>query len=222
MKKIIVMLALLSASIHYSQIGIGNDPGPRGIASPAMASIAKYSDMPVSLASGTPEIGIPLLTIPLADKGINYPLSLNYNLENLSKSKTAGDVGAGWTFFGTGVIFKKIIDGLDECFDRPDLEGHVNNNFDDLYYYNFPGGSGKFRIKRDVVNNTFSLINLTPDHLKIEYTRDNTNLSTFKANGFTITSDNGYKYFFNEFDSGYYQCRSYAGDLPFLYKPAYF
>ncbi|UCA59041.1 hypothetical protein KB553_07840 [Chryseobacterium rhizoplanae] len=222
MKKIIVMLALLSASIHYSQIGIGNDPGPRGIASPAMASIAKYSDMPVSLASGTPEIGIPLLTIPLADKGINYPLSLSYNLENLSKSKTTGDVGAGWTFFGTGVIFKKIIDGLDECFDRPDLEGHVNNNFDDLYYYNFPGGSGRFRIKRDVVSNTFSLINLTPDHLKIEYTRDNTNLATFKADGFTITSDDGYKYLFNEFDYGRHRCRAYINDPLFSYKPAYF
>ncbi|AZA89439.1 RHS Repeat [Chryseobacterium nakagawai] len=218
MKKYMVTLALLAASMHYSQIGIGNDGGNRPIASPAMASMAKYSDMPVSLASGLPEIGLPLLNVPLVDKGIQYPLSLSYHSDN----QIVSDVASGWSFFGTGVIYKKIIDKLDECFDRPDLEGHVNNEFDDLYYYNFPGGSGKFRIKRDVANNTFSLINLTPDHLKIEYTRDNTNLSTFKADGFTITTDNGYKYFFNEFDKGYYKCRSYAGDLPFSYKPAYF
>lgn len=111
---------------------------------------------------------------------------------------------------------------MDECFDRPALEGHYNNEFDDLYYYNFPGGSGKFRIKRDVVNNTFSLINLTPDHLKIEYTRDNTNLSTFKADGFTITADNGYKYIFNEFDYGKYQCQNYYENMLLSYKPAYF
>ncbi|WP_294326629.1 hypothetical protein [uncultured Chryseobacterium sp.] len=218
MKKYMVTLALLAASMHYSQIGIGNDGGSRSIASPAMASMAKYSDMPVSLASGLPEIGLPLLNIPLADKGIQYPLSLSYHPEN----ETVSDVAAGWSFFGTGVIYKKIIDDLDECYDKPHLEGHINNEFDDLYYYSFPGGFGKFRIKRDIVNNTFTLINLTPDHLKIEYTRDNTNLATFKADGFTITADNGYKYFFNEFDKGYYKCRSYAGDVPFPYKPAYF
>lgn len=218
MKKYMVTLALLAASMHYSQTGIGNDGGSRSIASPAMASMAKYSDMPVSLASGLPEIGLPLLNVPLADKGIQYPLSLSYHPEN----EVVSDVAAGWSFFGTGVIYKKIIDGLDECFDRPFWEGHYNNEFDDLYYYNFPGGSGKFRIKRDVVNNTFSLINLTPDHLKIEYTRDNTNLSTFKADGFTITADNGYKYIFNEFDYGKYTCQNYYADMLLPYKPAYF
>ena len=213
-----VTLALLAASMHYSQIGIGNDGGNRPIASPAMASMAKYSDMPVSLASGLPEIGLPLLNVPLVDKGIQYPLNLSYHPEN----QTVSDVASGWSFFGTGVIYKKIIDKLDECFDRPDLEGHVNNEFDDLYYYNFPGGSGKFRIKRDIVNNTFTLINLTPDHLKIEYTRDNTNLATFKADGFTMTADNGYKYFFNEFDYTQYRCGTYINDPTSTYKPAYF
>lgn len=66
MKKYTVTLALLAASMHYSQTGIGNDSGSRSIASPAMASMAKYSDMPISLASGLPEIGLPLLNIPLA------------------------------------------------------------------------------------------------------------------------------------------------------------
>lgn len=218
MKKYMVTLALLAASMHYSQTGIGNGGGNRPIASPAMASMAKYSDMPVSLASGLPEIGIPLLNVPLADKGFQYPLSLSYHPEN----ETVSDVASGWSFFGTGVIYKKIIDQLDECYDMPVWEGHYNNEFDDLYYYNFPGGSGKFRIKRDVVNNTFSLINLTPDHLKIEYTRDNTNLSTFKADGFTITADNGYKYIFNEFDYGKYKCQNYYEDMLLSYKPAYF
>ncbi|MGE8555707.1 MAG: hypothetical protein ACN6OB_17450 [Chryseobacterium jejuense] len=218
MKKYMVTLALLVASMYYSQTGIGNGGGNRPIASPAMASMAKYSDMPVSLASGLPEIGIPLLNVPLIDKGFQYPLSLSYHSEN----QTVGDVAAGWSFFGTGVIYKKIIDQLDECYDMPVWEGHYNNEFDDLYYYNFPGGSGKFRIKRDVANNTFSLINLTPDHLKIEYTRDNTNLSTFKADGFTITADNGYKYFFNEFDNGKYKCQNYFDDGMLSYKPAYF
>ncbi|UCA59354.1 hypothetical protein KB553_20390 [Chryseobacterium rhizoplanae] len=218
MKKYMVTLALLAASMHYSQTGIGNDGGSRSIASPAMASMAKYSDMPVSLASGLTEIGIPLLNVPLADKGIQYPLSLSYHPEN----EMVSDVAAGWSFFGTGVIYKKIIDDLDECFDMPFWSNHYNNEFDDLYYYNFPGGSGKFRIKRDVVNNTFSLINLTPDHLKIEYTRDNTNLSTFKADGFTITADNGYKYIFNEFDYGKYKCQNYYEDMLLSYKPAYF
>ncbi|KPH13811.1 hypothetical protein AMQ68_09755 [Chryseobacterium sp. ERMR1:04] len=184
--------------------------------------MSTYSDIPVSLASGLPEINIPLLSVPMADKAIGYPLSISYNLNNLIESETAGDVGAGWSFFGTGVIYKKIVDGLDECYDMPSWPTHYNNEFDDVYYYNFPGASGKFRIKRDVTNNTFSLINLTPDHTKIEYLRDNTNTSTFKANSFSITTDNGYKYIFNEFDYGQYGCSNYYEGSSLGFKSAYF
>lgn len=224
MKEKILILSLLSASInnYYSQQGIGGGMVTTPIASPSMSSMSTYSDIPVSLASGLPEINIPLLSVPIVDKAIGYPLSISYNLNNLIESETAGDVGAGWSFFGTGVIYKKIVDGLDECYDMPSWPNHYNNEFDDIYYYNFPGASGKFRIKRDVINNTFSLINLTPDHTKIEYIRDNTNTSTFKVESFSITTDNGYKYIFNEFDYGQYGCRNYYEDMTLMFKSAYF
>ncbi|MFP3548323.1 hypothetical protein SB748_33615, partial [Rhizobium sp. SIMBA_035] len=86
--------------------------------------------------------------------------------------------------------YKKIIMGLDECYDNAGAVFFQKNEFDDLYYYNLPGLSGKFRIKRDVTNNTFSLINLMPNNAKIEYARDS-NTATFKADAFTITADNG-------------------------------
>lgn len=225
MKKHLLMWAvfLLAANHYYSQLGIGNGGMVTSpIASPSMSSMSTYSDIPVSLASGLPEINIPLLNVPLADKGVGYPLSLSYNLNNLIESETAADVGAGWSFFGTGVIYKKIIDGLDECYDMPSWPSHFNNEFDDVYYYNFPGASGKFRIKRDVINNTFSLINLTPDHSKIEYIRDNTNTATFKALSFSITTDNGYKYVFNEFDYGGFNCSNYYDDIILRFRSAYF
>ncbi|MFP3675081.1 hypothetical protein SB724_19900, partial [Bacillus sp. SIMBA_031] len=82
------------------------------------------------------------------------------------------------------------------------------------------GLSGKFRIKRDVTNNTFSLINLMPNNAKIEYARDS-NTATFKADAFTITADNGYKYFFDKADTAKYDC----GELIIggnYYKPSYY
>ncbi|MGC5742984.1 hypothetical protein [Chryseobacterium sp. NFX27] len=219
MKKYLLMWAvlLISADNYYSQLGIGNGGMVTSpIASPSMSSMSTYSDIPVSLASGLPEINIPLLNVPLTDKGIGYPFNLSYNLNNLLESETAGDVGAGWSFFGTSVIYKKIVDEVDECYFN-----NSSNEYNDIYYYNFPGASGKFRIKRDVTNNTFSLINLTPDHSKIEYIRDNTDTNTFRAESFSITTDNGYKYIFNEFDYSRTTC-GYTDGATYRFKSAYF
>ncbi|WP_292010595.1 hypothetical protein [Chryseobacterium sp.] len=221
-KNIIILvsqiLCMLGTQNGFAQLSIG-DVVTTPIASPSMASLSSYSDVPVSIASGMPEVSIPLLNIPLS-KGITYPISLSYNIKNYEEEQRISDVGAGWSFFGTGVIYKKIIGDLDECYDRTSLPGHITNEFDDVYYYNLPGASGKFRIKRDVSNNTFTLINLSPNHAKIEYTRDS-NTVTFKASDFTVTTDNGYKYTFSEFDYGQFACPNYE-IMPFSFKSAYF
>lgn len=201
----------------YAQIGVG-DVVTTSVASPSMAAMSSFSDVPVSLSTGYPNIDIPLLNAPVSG-GLNWPLSLSYNVRGVENLDTASDVGNGWSFFGAGVIFKKVIDYLDECYDNASATSYKKNEFDDLYYYNLPGLSGKFKIKRDTINNTFQLLNLTPNNAKIEYVR-NSNTATFKADSFTITSDNGYKYIFDRTDLGKYDC----GDLwsGKEYKTAYY
>ncbi|MDV7697653.1 RHS repeat protein [Chryseobacterium soli] len=217
----IMMLCLffiLGMQKGYAQAGVG-DMVTTPIASPSMAAMSQYSDVSVSLSSGLPDIGISLLSAPISDGGVSWPLSLSYNARTPQGDEVTSDVGNGWSFFGAGVIYKKVINYLDECYDNTALTSYEKNEFDDLYYYNLPGLSGKFRIKRDVVNNTFSLINLTPNHAKIEYVR-NSNTATFKADSFTITADNGYKYLFDKTDIAKYNC----GDLiqGKEYKTAYY
>lgn len=218
--KFILLLFLLSiAEKDYAQIGVG-EAVTTPIASPSMTAMSTYTDVPMSIATGNPEIGLPLFSAPLYG-GINWPLHLSYNVRNIRDfDTTTSDVGNGWSFFGAGVIYKKTIFELDECYDNTGAVYYKNNEFDDVYYYNIPDLSGKFRIKRDTVTNTFQLINLTPNNAKIEYVR-NSNTVTFKADSFSITSDTGYKYIFDVTDMGRYPCSDYLL-VGTEYKPSYY
>lgn len=214
---LILLFLVMVTGKGYAQIGVG-DVVTTPVASPSMAAMSQYTDVPMSLSTGYPEIGVPLFNAPVSG-GINWPMSLSYNIRGVDNQETASDVGNGWSFFGAGVIYKKVINYLDECYDNSGATSYKKNEFDDLYYYNIPGLSGKFRIKRDTINNTFQLLNLTPNHTRIEYVR-NSNTATFKADSFTVTSDNGYKYIFDKADLGKYDC----GDLwtGKEYKTAYY
>lgn len=221
--KYIKILTLLFFTIFgmqkgYAQLAAG-DVVTTPVASPSMAAMSQLSDVSVSLSTGLPDIGVSLLSAPVSDGGISWPMSLSYNVRSVQEAEAASDVGNGWSFFGAGMIYKKIINYLDECYDNTTLASYKKNEFDDLYYYNLPGISGKFRVKRDTINNTFSLMNLTPNHAKIEYVR-NANTATFKADSFSITADNGYQYLFTTTDIGKYDC----GDLwqGKEYKTAYY
>ncbi len=212
-------LFLLGLQEGYAQSSVGAT-GNNTIPSPSIASLSRYSDVPINEATGIPNINIPLLNVPMSDNTLTYPISLGYNIQNYENAERISDVGYGWSLIGTSVIYKKAIDGLDECYNNSSLPGHYNNEFNDIYYYSAPGISGKFRIKRDVVANTFSLVNLSPNNVKIEFVR-NSNTTTFIAENFTITADNGYKYYFQEYDYSQYICDNIDLYAP-TFKSAYY
>lgn len=219
-KEYLLFLLLFCAGNMYSQQSLG-EGSTAPIASPSMASMSRFTDNPVNQVTGQPNINIPVIEIPIQDKNIKNVFNLSYNPVYVWDSNfSASDVGAGWSLFGGSVIYKKIVEELDERYDDISRPEYQKNAFDDFYYYNLPGISGKFQIKRDVVNNTFSLVNMTPNNLKFEYQR-NTNTATLKVENFTITDGKGYKYIFDDFD---YEMR-YDEDF-FIprkgYKSAYF
>ena len=217
--KVLGLVPVFLGALVYGQAGVG-EAVTTPIASPSMAAMSQYSDVPISLATGLPDIGISLSDAPTSG-GVKWPLGLSYNARRTDNTEElASDVGRGWSFFGAGVVYKKIVMGLDECYDNAGAMYYQKNEFDDLYYYNLPGLSGKFRIKRDIATNTFTLVNLVPNGAKIEYVRDS-NTSTFKADSFTITADNGYKYFFDKPDLGRYDC-GIDNLIIMEYKPAYY
>ncbi|MGD1319269.1 hypothetical protein [Chryseobacterium sp. 2R14A] len=165
---------------------------------PSVSSLAAYSNAPVSYASGIPDISFPLLSLPSNNKNIALNLNLSYNPLNVSPLEAASDIGTGWSLFMGGVISRKIVGELDEKFDDSSVHYYKKNDFDDIYYYNLPGLSGKFKIVRNITANTFSVANMSSNLVKIEYTRESNN-ATLILNSFTITDTKGIKYIFNDY-----------------------
>ncbi|WP_277115250.1 hypothetical protein [Chryseobacterium sp.] len=165
---------------------------------PSVSSLASYNNVPQTNATGLPDIVYPLLELPSRNKNISLGVSLSYSILNVEKDQPASDIGAGWSLFGGGVISRKINGSYDETNDNITRNDYEKNEFDDIYYYNAPGISGKFRFIRDITNNTFQLVNLSSNRDKIEYTRTS-NTATLILNSFTITDAKGNKYYFNDY-----------------------
>ncbi|MFZ4931106.1 hypothetical protein [Chryseobacterium sp. Mn2064] len=186
---------------------------------PSVSSLASYNNLPQSNATGIPEISIPLLQLPSNSKDIQLGVSLSYNLLNIKSDEPASDIGTGWSLFSGGVISRSIVGELDERNYDVTLNGYERNEFDDIYYYNIPGASGKFRFVRNTTNNTFQLINLSANKVKIEYTRTS-NTVTLILNSFTITDAKGNKFFFNDYSLANLNGELYGGSNE--YRSAFF
>ena len=163
---------------------------------PSVSSLATYTSTPVSNATGIPDISFPLLGLPSHNNGMNLNVGLSYNPMNVSQYEPASQTGTGWSLFAGGVISRSIINDIDELYDNPSNQEYFKNDFDDIYYYSIPGISGKFKFVRNLNTNTFELVNLTANKIKIDFTRTG-NTSTLILNSFTITDEKGMKYLFN-------------------------
>nr|WP_315031167.1 hypothetical protein [uncultured Chryseobacterium sp.] len=222
MKNLVLLLAIIAGVVpitisgqQTSDINFGDLPRPV----PSVSSLVSYTEAPVSLATGVPDIKLPLFGLSSNDKNIATNLSLQYHPLNMNSSEPGSEVGIGWSMFAGGTISREVVDELDERYDDASWQFYKKNQFNDIYYYNLAGLSGKFKIERNTDNNTFQIINLTPNNIKIEYTR-NSNTATLIVNSFTITDDNGYQYIFND----YSQSRSYTHPLTSgtLFKSAFY
>lgn len=181
-----------------ADINFGNNPTPV----PSVSSLASYNSVPQTNATGQPGISYPLLNLPSRNKNISLAVSLAYNVLNTERDEPASDIGTGWSLFAGGVISRNIVDFIDEYYDDGTDSKYKKNEFNDIYYYNAPGISGKFRFIRNIATNTFELVNLSANKVKIEYTR-NSNTATLILNSFTITDTKGNKFYFNDYSRGW-------------------
>jgi len=212
----LILLGSLSASYNAQDINFGDFSKPV----PSVSSLAAYTNTAVSYATGIPDISIPLLNLPCNNKNINLSLNLSYNPMNVAPGEAASDVGTGWSLFMGGVISRKIVGEIDEKNADASVPYYNKNAFDDIYYYNLPGISGKFKFVRNIAANTFSIVNLSSNQINIEYTRDS-NTATLILNSFTITDTKGIKYIFSDNSLSNSEQNSHLlGGL--VYKSAFF
>lgn len=194
MKRIFLLLSLYITQSFMSQSIDTGFSKPEA----TISSLSTYNNAAISYATGIPDISFPVVSLPTNSKDVFVGMAISYHPQNLLSSEKAADIGLGWSLLGNGVISRQLIGDIDEKYDDLSDSHYFKNPFDDYYYYSMGGYSGKFKIVRDIENNTFQIVKLTPSNLKIEYIRENNN-ATLIFKSFKITDDKGYVYVFDKF-----------------------
>ena len=70
--------------------------------SPDVATARRYADFPVSYATGSASVSLPLMT--LSTPSLSVSLGLDYRCEAKKVDEPAGWVGLGWTLTGLGTV----------------------------------------------------------------------------------------------------------------------
>ena len=114
MKNLILIFSLATLSI-YGQTNPGgiiqnsvNSVAPK---SPDAAALFRYTETPVSLYTGVPNINIPIFTIKEGD--IELPISISYHAGGIKVNDEASSVGLGWNLNAGGRV-SHIVSGVND------------------------------------------------------------------------------------------------------------
>lgn len=110
MKKIIV---LLTTSLIYFGVHSQEPNLPTVFpASPEVASLGKYGDIPVNIATGRINYSVPIYTIQIGN--FEWPIYLSYNYSGLMAEEDGGQLGLGWSLSAFGQITRQVLGNPDE------------------------------------------------------------------------------------------------------------
>jgi YD repeat-containing protein len=96
--------------------------------SPEVAALFKFSEIPVSLATGTPEISVPIYTITTAQ--LQYPISLSYHASSIRVNEIASNVGLNWVLNSGGMIFRNMKGAYNRQYANENHMIYFNNGYD--------------------------------------------------------------------------------------------
>ncbi len=151
-----------------------------------------------NLYQGIPNIGFPLFNVEVPTTGISINLSVNYSTESLSGYSLISDVGKGWNLSTVGsVVRSKTRQAQDYS-----LSNNGNTADSDVYYYSYPGGSGKFYIGMDSASHELIGVHTSPSNDKIIITKDPAKAG--KVISFSIIDTRGNLYIFDKININKY------------------
>ncbi len=169
-KNFLLLACMLMSSV--SAISQGSSPPPNleeqlgkiTIPSATVASLMKFTEVPVSYYTGTPDISVPIYTINTGK--LSLPIVLRYGASGIRVAENASNVGLGWSLAAEGVLQETVLGipdngtyhqnglGWDNAAllstdpaDQSLLESLSTGGQDgapDLYTFSFAGYSGKF------------------------------------------------------------------------------
>ncbi|MDE6152879.1 MAG: hypothetical protein K2G21_01875 [Muribaculaceae bacterium] len=96
--------------------------------SPEATAMRRYQDFPVSYASGTVDISIPLLSLPAGDASVS--LGLSYHTGGIKRNDIPTEVGLGWSLTGLGIISRQVVGTPDEWLGADNTtDSHDNGRY---------------------------------------------------------------------------------------------
>lgn len=191
--------------------------------SPTSRVFQKFLGYPISHATGTIDISIPLYTVEAY--GLSLPLTLKYHSSGVRVQDPVGVVGRNWALFPGFKISRTIMGKPDEVYPVADVSGNLtrddyiymsspySNDCDcwnerghiypcmdgqyDVFQINMPGMNASFILQR--VNGVDVVKQISDTPLKITPKLDNsTNFISTRLYGFEILDDKGIRYAFGE------------------------
>lgn len=162
---------------------------------PTLSYLSTYVDTPVDISTGIPKIDVPVFGLPTRNKNVNINLGMSYHVKNSARFQKSSDVGLGWSLMNVNNTISKVSIGAwdERAANNPQMNMDLFQ-FDDIFYFNAFGMSGKFVFRK--IGNTIIVQNLGTSKEKIEFT--NSPNKFYDILDFKITDEYGNKYIFNK------------------------
>jgi RHS repeat-associated protein len=183
--------------------------------SPNAASLGKYGDIPVSYATGVPNVGIPIHTF--SEGSLSVPISLSYHAGGIKVGEPASWVGQNWSLQAGGMISRTIqglpderANGFMEFAQYINTNGISGSNVTarelaqgqkdgepDIFSFSVGGYSGKFYIGADGI-----AVPIPKQDVDIKYTLIGSSSNLLRLSKFTIKTPDGTIYEFGDIGDG--------------------
>ena len=120
------------AIFMYSFLHIYSQEVPKIIpSSPTEEAFNRYGEIPVSLATGVPNIEIPIYTI--TSRKLTIPISISYHASGIKVNDVSSEIGLGWVLNSGGVLTSTVM-GLRDISTNYPLYPDYNNLNDNVYF----------------------------------------------------------------------------------------
>ncbi len=182
----VLLLSLITGSIFAQTLP-----------SPSASSVIRGINVPVDHYSGVPNISIPIFDLA-HHKGSSIPIGLTYHAGGIKVQDIAGPVGLGWRLTGGGLI-TRVVRGAPDTennylipttnSEKIDVAYGDKDGEKDLFYFQIPGGGGKFIVDG---SNGYTM---PFQEVLIE------KIGTFDTGHWIITDQSGNKYYFGQSSS---------------------
>jgi hypothetical protein len=244
MKRLALLLTLFTTTAMVRGQQNNFNQSPVGVQSPDATQFIRYGDIPMDYSTGVPNISIPIYNVTSGK--LSLPIDMSYNASGIKVLDIASTVGLGWSLNAGGLISRTVL-GTDDQHNKPKAflsssqaiaektqcfgnlsygcvltqEEKFKDAFNlqketqsDRFFYSFNGRSGVFRTDYE-----------TGITKTIPYSALKVSTGTNNAGPYTITAEDGTKYFFEQaeqsssmpfnpgYNSSYYLTKIESADL---------